>query len=77
MAGKTHLALATGARQRVQFAAAESFLLIGADQFGHVAPVDIAQQIIGLDKMIAGASVAVMLHGKPVTAGRIEDAHAG
>jgi hypothetical protein len=54
MAGKTHLAVAAVTRQPVQLVATEFFLPIGAGQFGHQRLKDVAQQILGLDEVVAG-----------------------
>ena len=38
---------------------------------------DVAQKVLGLDKMVAGVEIAVVLQGESMPAGGIEDAHAG
>ena len=38
--------------------------------------LDVAQQIVGFDKVVAGVEVAVVLDGQARAAGLVEDAHA-
>ncbi len=73
--GKAHLALATVARQRVKFVPAELPLPVRTYELnqGHV--LYVAQKVLGLDEVIAGVEITVVLQRERVPAGLGEDAH--
>ena len=76
MAGKADVAFPAIARQRIQLVLPKLKLFIRADEIDHVVLLDVAEQVLGLDKMVARVQVAVMLEGQSVTASRVKDSHA-
>ena len=77
MTDKAYLAFQAAARQGIELVSPKGLLLIGADQLHHVSFADIAQQVLGLDEVVAGVQIAVVFQCESVTAGRIENAHPG
>ena len=73
--GKTHIALQTITRQRVPLVLAEFYLLGRRHQLDHVLFLDVAQEVVRLDKVVARVEITVVLDGQPRAAGLVEDAH--
>src|SRR5262245_30615758 len=70
VAGKAHLAASALRRQAVELGPAEARLLRRADQVGHVRLTDVAEPVLGLDEVIAGVEIAVVLERQRRAAGR-------
>ncbi len=62
--------------QGIELISAELALLPGTSQLGHLLLGDIAQQVPGLHKVIAGVHIAIVLHCHGGSAGRREGADA-
>ena len=71
VAGKAHVAFAAEIRQRVALVQAELQLLRRSEHLEHVCVLDVAQQELWLDEMIAGIQVAVVLNGQAGAAGLV------
>ncbi len=54
LTGKSHRAFPAITGQRLQLVAAKGALLIGGHQIDHLVLPDVPQQVLGLDKMVAG-----------------------
>src|SRR5208337_4183127 len=71
VAGEQNRAFLAELRQRVVLALAEAELLLGRDQRLQRRVLDVAEQVIWLDVVIAGVHIAVVLHRQgPATRGR-------
>ena len=75
--GEAHVAFPAVTRQRIPLVLAEFELLGRGHQLDHVSCPDVAQQVVGLDKVVARVQIAVVLDGQPRAAGLVEDAHPG
>jgi len=75
MTGEAHITVLAVERQRVALIGPELALLRRGHQLQHMFLTDVAQQIVGLDKMITGVEIAIVLHGQRVAAGFIENAN--
>lgn len=76
MAGKTHVAFATK-RGSVSILSWPNWRCWGeAIRLDHVAILDVAQQVVRLDEVVAGIEVTVVLQRKSVAAGGRMDAQA-
>jgi hypothetical protein len=72
--GKAHFALAAIARQGIQLGLTETALLLRAGHLNQGDVSDIAKLVRGLYEIIAGAQVAVMLHGHGLATGTLKGA---
>ena len=61
VAGEADVAFAAVARERVALVPAEPLLLLGGHQVDEVMLGDVAEQVAGLDEVIAGVHVAGVL----------------
>ena len=73
IAGELYLALSAIARQRILFGIPEVSLLRRRDQFYQVLLLDIAQEELRLNKVVARIEVTVMLQRQGIAAGLRED----
>ena len=77
MARKADITVKTVLRKRIPFIQAELPMLWRGYQLYHVLVLDIPEEVIGFDEMVASIQVTIMFQGNTQTAGRIENAHAG
>ena len=75
LARKQNVALATCPRQRVVLVPTKLDLLLGSNERRHLGLRDVAQQIVGVDEVVAGIEIPVVLEGEGVATGRFENAH--
>ena len=61
VAGEAHGAIQAEAGQGVAFVLAELLLLRRCDELEHVRHLDVAEQVVGLDIVVAGVEIAVVL----------------
>ena len=76
VAGEADVAFPAIGRQGIQLVLPKLLLFVRADEIDHVILLDVAEQVVGLDKMVTRVKVAVMLEGQSVTTSRVKDAHA-
>ena len=75
--GEAHIAIQAVLRQRIQLVLAKFDLLWRSHQLDHVLVLDIAQKIVGFDKMVARVEIAIVFDGQARAAGLVKDTHAG
>ena len=72
--GKPHLAALAELGKGVPFVESELDLLLRGHQLGHRGLGDVAQQVVGLDVVVARVQITVVLQGQRQPAGLREDA---
>ena len=75
-AGKADLAFEAVARERVAFVVAELSLLIGSKELNEMRRLDVAEEVLRLDEVVAAIDVTVVLEHNRAPTGLREDADA-
>ena len=75
VAGKPHVAASTVGRKRVAFGRTEGALLGRRDQFHDMGVLDVAQEVVGLDEVVARVDVTIVFECHRVPTGFGKHAH--